>query len=174
MTATDTPIPLDPAAHLGLVQRGWLTHDAMWFANCLARLGIEVTNELNRSSVRAMAAVEAKRVAKVIGLTDPLAPGELRRFIDTAIILVIPTEVMTYAISWEEGDGAVTFEVGRCFAFEGTSALGVADRYQCGIFERIVGWLDELGVPYAIEPDVAHCTMHHRGWCRRTFRFTEG
>ena len=32
-----------------------------------------------------------------------------------------------------------------CFAYEGMKALGVADRYECGIMLRIDTWLNTLG-----------------------------
>lgn len=167
----ETPITIDHAAHLGLVQRGWLTHDAMWFANTVARFGIKTANELNRASVRAMAGIEAKRVRKLAAIGDLHTHRDLRRFFDAAIALVIPAEVMSYELSWAPDDRWVSFEVTRCFAFEGTTALGVVADYECGIFERVEGWLDALGVPYEIEPTVTHCTLHHDQWCRRTFHF---
>ena len=168
----DHSTTIDHAAQIGLVQRCWLTHDAMWFANCIARLGIDVANDLNRAVVRDMAAVEAKRVAKLIALDAEPTHAEVHRFFDTAIALLIPAEVMSYDLTWEPDHSAVTFEVSRCFAHEGTTALGVVAGYQCGIFERIEGWMTALGVPYTMEPVVEHCTLHHDGWCHRTFRFT--
>lgn len=174
MTSTEAPVSIDPGAHLVLVQKGWLTHDAMWFAHSVSRLGIEAANELNRGAARAMAAVEAKRVRKLAGIDEIRTHHDLRRFFDAAIAWVIPAEVMDYEVRWADDDRAVRFEITRCFAHDGTTLLGVAERYECGIFERIEGWLDGLGVSFTTDPSVAHCTMHHEGWCRRTFRFALG
>jgi hypothetical protein len=39
-----------------LLNKGWMTHDAMWFYNCLQEVGIEKTNKINRAAVKMMAA----------------------------------------------------------------------------------------------------------------------
>jgi hypothetical protein len=49
------------------------------------------------------------------------------------------------------------------------TALGVADTYECGIYERVKGWLDALGVGYEVEPDELLCSMQHHGACGRRF-----
>ena len=48
----------------------------------------------------------------------------------------------------------------------------VIDQYQCGIFERVKGWLDGLGVEYTITPEVEGCMMHTDGQCFREFHFS--
>lgn len=169
--STETPVVIDAAVRMRLVQRQWLTHDAMWFAHSVERLGIETANELNRAAVRSMAAVEAGRLRKLMAVDAVRTPAELRRFFDTAVAVVIP-DVIDFTMGWAPDGQSVTFEVQRCFAFEGVSALGVADTYECGIYERVTGWLEGLGIAYRIEPDVAHCTMHHSGACRRVVTVT--
>lgn len=157
-----------------LLLRNWMTHDAMWFANSLERLGIEETNVLNRSAVRAMAAIEAKRIAKLFGLAPVTTAGDVRRFFDTAIATVIP-DFMDFTVTWVPDETAVSFEITRCFAFEGVSALGVADRYECGVYERLYGWLDGLGVEYSIAPDTARCTRDGvDGACSRKISLVVG
>lgn len=168
---TEAPVVIDAAVRMRLVQRQWLTHDAMWFAHSVDRLGIETANELNRAAVQSMAAVEAGRLRKLMDVDAVRTPAELRRFFDTAVAVVIP-DVIDFTMDWAPDGRSVTFEVQRCFAFEGVSALGVADTYECGIYERVTGWLDGLGIAHRIEPDVAHCTMHHTGACRRVVTVT--
>ncbi len=48
----------------------------------------------------------------------------------------------------------MTHGLGRraCFAYEGVAGLGVAAEYECGIYERIYGWLDALGLEYQATP----------------------
>jgi hypothetical protein len=60
---------------------------------------------------------------------------------------------------------------GSCFAYEGVKALGVIDRYECGIMLRIETWLDALGIKYEVEPKVTGCMMHTDGRCFRDYRF---
>jgi hypothetical protein len=115
-----------------------------------------------------MSAVEAARILRIMGVEEVRTGGELRRFFDVAIALVIPSAI-EFTVQWEPGERAVRFEITRCFAFEGVTALGVVDTYECGIYERVKGWLDALGVGYEIEPDELLCSMQHRGACERRF-----
>ncbi|MDD5398342.1 MAG: hypothetical protein PHU70_04595, partial [Dehalococcoidia bacterium] len=59
-----------------------------------------------------------------------------------------------------------------CFAYEGIKALGVIDRYECGIMDRIEAWLDALGLKWSVEPKVTGCMMHTEGRCYRDYTFT--
>ncbi len=164
----EIPVEISPERLKGLLIRNWLTHDAMWFAIAVDELGIEQANRLNRRAVHAMAGVEAKRIMRIMGLEEVRTGAEVRRFFESAIFLVIPSAI-EFTLDWEPGEQAVTFEITKCFAFEGVSALGVADTYECGIYERVKGWLDALGVGFEMEPDAELCTMFHEGTCRRRF-----
>jgi hypothetical protein len=111
--ATDF-IPLEKNELKELLNKGWMTHDAMWFLNCMKECGIEQTNKINKAAVRDMAAIEIKRHQK---------------------------------------------------------ALGVADRYECGISLRIDTWLTTLGIKYEVQPKVTGCMMHTDGKCFRDYKF---
>ena len=63
------------------------------------------------------------------------------------------------------------WETERCFAHEGVSKLGMIDRYECGIFDRLEGWLESLGIEYKATPEIDGCFMHRRGRCVREYRF---
>lgn len=168
--ATSPTIALDRTELKGLLLRNWMTHDAMWFASAVDQLGIAQANRLNLSAVHGMAAIEAKRIRKILGLEEVRSNADLRRFFDTAVDLVIP-DFMDFTMSWGPDNSSVHFEMHKCFAFDGVSLLGVADTYECGIYERIFGWLDGLGVGYEVTPEVDLCTMHHDGRCERTISF---
>ena len=43
-------------------------------------------------------------------------------------------------------------------------------QYECGVFERIQGWLESLGVKYEGSPPLEGCLMHQRGKCHRTYK----
>lgn len=163
---TGTLDTIDKETLRGLLLRNWMTHDAMWFLQAVQRLGIEQANALNRAAVRGMAGVEAKRLKKLLGLTAVDSPDTLRAFFDAAIELVIP-DFIEFTWAWGPGNRSVRFEITQCFARDGVTMLGVADDYECGIYERIYGWFDELGVPYEVTPNVVHCTLHHEGTCVR-------
>ncbi len=47
-----------------LFSKNWLTHDVMCYGNCVFELGPEVANRLNKKAVKAMEAIEIKRIMK--------------------------------------------------------------------------------------------------------------
>ena len=56
--------PLEKKELKDLLVKCWMTHDAMWFYHCLQECGIEKTNRINRAAVKAVAAVEIRRLRK--------------------------------------------------------------------------------------------------------------
>ena len=40
-----------------------------------------------------------------------------------------------------------------------------------GIFDRLEGWLESLGIEYKATPEIDGCFMHRRGRCVREYRF---
>jgi hypothetical protein len=50
-----------------ILNKNWMTHDAMWFYNCLQEFGIEKTNKINKAAIRDMAVIEIKRIQKAVG-----------------------------------------------------------------------------------------------------------
>ena len=147
--------------------KNWMTHDAMWFYHCLQECGIERTNRINKAAVRAMGIVEIKRIQKALDV-NRLETFEDFRLLNDAIWGIVKGEFMRFSYSYParnvfRGD----FE--RCFAYEGIRQIGVIDQYQCGIFERVYGWFDGLGIRYSVSPQVEGCMMHTRGKCFREF-----
>lgn len=152
-----------------LVSKNWMTHDAMWFYHCLQEFGIEKTNQLNKAAIRDMSAIEIKRIHKALGGGQIGTFDELKRFFDMAMEIAtgkfmkykydVPARNIIHA-EWES-----------CFAYEGMKALGVADRYECGIMLRINTWLDTLGIRYEVKPIVTGCMMHTDGKCFRDYQY---
>ena len=74
-----------------IFSKNWLTHDAMWYGSCMNELGPEKANELNKKAVRMMAAIEIKRIAKLMGKPKDLSISsfeELADIIETAFLLI--------------------------------------------------------------------------------------
>jgi len=161
---------VDPQAWRDLLLRQWMTHDAMWFGQTVLRQGIDVANDLNCAAVRAMAAVETTRVCRLAAIDQVSTPAQLRRFFDAAVALVIP-RFMTFEMTWADGDTRLTFHITRCFAHDGVAGLGLLEQYRCGIYERVYGWLDALGVTYETLPATSGCLRAGGDACRRTFAF---
>lgn len=151
-----------------LLNKCWMTHDAMWFAHCLMECGIEKTNKINKAAVRSMALIEVKRVAKALGHTKIETFEDFKDFFAQAYDLILP-DFMDFDYSFPE-ENVVRADWRRCFAYEGVRRIGAIDQYQCGIFERIEAWLDGMGIKYTVTPTVNGCMMHTDGNCHREYR----
>ncbi len=155
-----------------LLTRGWMTHDAMWYRSALEQLGSETANALNKSAIRLMAPIEVRRIGKVLGIPSVDNLSQLRAFLEGAFELLIG-DFMQVAWQWHsEGPHQMTLSIPKCFAREGIMRLGAIEQYQCGIFERLFGWLDALQIAYQVEPTVSRCLLEqgHAG-CSVSFRF---
>jgi hypothetical protein len=152
-----------------LLVRNWMTHDAMWFAHAAQHCGMEKANLLNRTAVRAMAAVEVRRLQKALGFAEITSFEELREFVLQAFEL-LRAPFMQFRLSFPERN-RMRWEIESCFAYQGVKKLGVADHYECGIFERLESWFDTLGVAWSATPPVEGCLFHRTGACAREYRF---
>jgi hypothetical protein len=166
---TSETIPLDKKELKELLNRGWMTHDAMWFYHCLRECGIEATNKINKAAIRDMSAIEIKRIKKAVGAGRLNTFDEFKGFFDIAMEIA-SGKFMRYKYS-TPAKNLMHAEWEACFAYEGIKALGVIDRYECGIMLRIDTWLDTLGIKYEVEPKVTGCMMHTDGKCFRDYRF---
>lgn len=77
---------------------------------------------------------------------------------------------MKYSIE-SKGMNRISAVWRRCFAYEGIKAMGVIDRYECGIMARVESWFDALGVKYEVDPKVTGYMMHTEGRCYREYTF---
>jgi len=152
--------------------KNWMTHDAMWFYNCLQECGIEKTNKINKAAIRSMAAIEIKRIQKAVGINKVEAFEDFKVLVDAAFH-VLKGDFMDFTYSFPS-DNILHGEWKNCFAYNGVKQLGVLDQYECGIMERIYGWLDSLGLKYSVSPQVDGCMMHTDAKCFREFLFTFG
>lgn len=149
------------------MSKGWMTHDAMWYLNCLQEFGIDKANKMNLAAISSMSVFEVARIKEVLGYTKDRVESfdELMKFLDDAFDLLIPEFMRfsytisaknTFSWSWKKND---------CFAYKGISRIGMLDQYQCGVMRRITCWLDNLDVKYEIKPEVKGCLMHETGAC---------
>jgi Family of unknown function (DUF6125) len=145
--------------------KNWMTHDAMWFFHCLQECGIEKTNKINKAAVRAMGSIEIKRVQKAIGIDKVETFEDLKSLINAAFN-TLTGDFMDFTYSFPS-ENILHGEWRTCFAYNGIKQIGVIEQYQCGIMERIYGWLDGLGVNYSVSPQVDGCMMHTDGRCFR-------
>lgn len=155
-----------------LFSKGWITHDAMWFAHCLEAVGIEKTNALNRAAVRAMASVEILRLKKLLRVEEETFENfeSLAPFLKQAMEIVLADFMRVKFNLSEKNVISWKMEAESCFAYRGMCRLGMADRYECGVLLRVESWLATLKVPYTIHPPVRRCLMHLDGKCEGRFQ----
>jgi hypothetical protein len=150
--------------------KNWMTHDAMWFYHCLQECGIERTNKINKAAVRALGIIEIKRIQRAVGIQNVATFEDLKLLLEAAWDIVkgdfMKSSFSLPARNVLRGD----FE--RCFAYEGIKQIGAIERYRCGIFERIYGWFEGMGMKYSVSPQVEGCMMHTDGKCFREITFT--
>jgi len=152
-----------------LMNKNWMTHDAMWFYNCFKELGIEKTNKINKAAVHDMAIIEIKRIQKALGV-GPLDTFEkFKSFFDDAMEIATG-KFMKYRYQFP-AHNLMQSQWDSCFAYEGMKMLGVSDRYECGIMLRIDTWLHTLGIKFEVDPHVMGCMMHTDGKCLLEYRF---
>jgi len=149
--------------------RNWMTHDAMWFYHCLQECGIEKTNRINKAAVRAMGIIEIRRIQKAVGIQRVATFEDARSLLEAAWDIV-KADFMKSSFSLSSGN-VLRGDFARCFAYEGMKRMGAIEQYQCGIFERIYGWFDGIGIRYGVSPQVEGCMMHTDGKCFREITF---
>ncbi|MBI5606311.1 MAG: hypothetical protein HY879_23500 [Deltaproteobacteria bacterium] len=154
-----------------LLIKCWITHDGLWFANCLQQLGIEKANALNLASIKSLSAIEVPRITKALGMEK----GEIKTFEKfkegfEALFRVVKGDFMRFNYSFP-ADNLMAWEMERCFAYEGMKRLGVIDQYRCGVLYRIQCWFDVLGLECRFDPPVGSCLIPKTGKCSGEIRF---
>jgi hypothetical protein len=155
-----------------LIIKCWMTHDGMWFMNCVQECGIEKANKVNKAAIRSLAPIEVKRVQKACGLENIQTFQELLQFLDAAQETVIG-DFMGFGYH-VPSENALHFGIESCFAHDGMKRIGVSETYECGIFTRIEAWFETLGIAYTVTPEVTGCMMVTEGRCFRDYSFTLG
>lgn len=156
---------------LEIVSKGWMTHDAMWFFNCLRELGIEQTNRLNKASISMLAVIEIKRMLKAFNMQDVAFDSfeKVWTFFDGVRGIAIP-DWMDYSFE-AVGNDSIRWRWNKCFAYQGVVRIGAIDDYQCGVMYRIECWLKELRLNYEMIPKIEGCLMHQTGECTGLMSF---
>jgi hypothetical protein len=160
---------LDKTELRDVLVRNWMTHDAMWFANSLRHFGIDKTNQLNKAATRAMAAIEATRLKKLLGVDKITTFDDLKGFTEQAFE-ILRGPFMQFELTFPR-QNVMLWSVRHCFAHEGMTKLGIADQYECAIYERFDAWLEVLKVAYSVQPPLNGCQMQRQGHCTREYQF---
>ena len=146
----------------------WLTHDALWYGEVASRFGMAEASPMNLRVCRSLGRIEFRRFLKATGSFRPKGMATFKDLFDRAWKVLGPrafdTEVEFLA------DDTVVARTRECFAHKGMVKAGLIDEYECGIFERIEGWFDAMGVDYTRTPDLSRCLKHRGEPCIVTIR----
>ncbi len=147
--------------------KNWMTHDALWFFQVLQKCGIEAANEMNKASIKALAAFETQRARRLLAVEEERITSivQLKAFFEGTFRLSTGG-FMGFTYDWpEENVLQWDFKDGACFAYKGMQRLGVADRYDCGVIYRILMWIEQMGIRYEVSPKIEGCLQHTTGKC---------
>ena len=152
-----------------LLIKNWMSHDARWFMAVASQYGMEATNRLNRTAAHECGKVEARRILRaldwppVVSLDDYLLCQEV-------LIGLLGPDLLEYRLT-KLSENAFQTQVQRCFAHENTTRAGIAEQCECGIFARITGWFETLGLEYEIDPPLGRCLKAQGQECSYTITF---
>ena len=160
---------LDETERHEYLLKNWMTHDALWYAEAAGALGMEKASPMNLRVCRKLGKIEFTRFLKQAGASMPTNLAEVKRISEAGMELLVPP-FMDWAIEWTDDDRMIC-RVEDCFAHRGMTKFGVIDEYECGIFERIEGWLDAMELSYERTPDLSRCLKYRGEECIVTIKF---
>jgi len=159
---------LSAAEREELLIKCWMSHDARWFMAVAQQFGVDTANRLNQTAAHAEGIVEAQRIVRALQLQKPATVGDYLAIQETLITFLGP-DLLNYRVL-ETGDDSYRLEVQRCFAYDNVVRAGIADSYECGIFARVTGWFDALGIQYEMTPQLGKCMKVQGRECGYAFR----
>jgi len=161
-----------PSQRESLLIKCWMSHDARWFMAVAREYGMQVTNRLNQVAAHEIGKVEAQRIGRALQLLPVTTLDEYLLAQEVFISLLGP-DLLDYAVT-KVRDNAYRTHVRRCFAYENAIHVGIADHFECGIFARVTGWLDALGLACEISPALGKCLKAQGQECTHTITLREG
>jgi len=132
--------------------------------------GIETANRLNRIAAHEVGKAEAQRIARALQF-PPVKTVDDWMLAQEVLVGFLGPDLMDYRLI-KLGDKAWQVRVQRCFANENATRAGVVEHLECGVFTRITGWDDALGLRYEITPPLGKCLMAQGRECGYTFGLT--
>lgn len=144
------------AGREAILVKSWMSHDARWFNAVAREFGIEAANRVNQAAARDAARVEAQRARRDHAVGPASNAGECVRALDELVSLLGGRTLLEYEAAVRD-PSTFSLTVHRCFAHENVTRAGIAERYDCGIFARVEGWLEGLGCAHRVEPALKGC-----------------
>jgi hypothetical protein len=160
---------LDREKLRNILLANWMTHDALWYGELASRFGMAEASPMNLRVCRKLGRIEFGRLMKTAGVTQPRDMSEYGEIFELGKQVFFP-DFMSVEILYPEKDTQV-FQVIDCFAHRGMEKTGLISEYECGIFERIEGWFDSMGLEYTRTPDLSRCLKFKGEDCTVTVKF---
>jgi len=161
--------PLDREELRDILIKNWLTHDALWYGEAALKLGMAEASPMNLRVCRKLGQIEFRRLIKTVNAALPGNFQEYRELFELGWQVFVP-DFMDFQIKYP-GDDTQVVHVLDCFAHRGMEQAGLLPDYECGIFERIEGWLDTMNLKYTRTPDLSRCLKFKGKDCRVSFKF---
>jgi hypothetical protein len=153
----------------GLLIRNWMTHDALWYGEVARNFGMGAASPMNLRVCRQLGRIEFTRFMKAVGATAPRGFENYRNLFEAGGRIFVP-EFITFEFEYREPNTQI-FRVGDCFAHKGMEKSGVLSEYECGIFVRIEGWFDAMGLKYSRDQDLSRCLKYKGLECVIAYQF---
>src|SRR3990172_9284507 len=153
--ANDLLRALSPSEREALLIRCWMSHAARWFMAVAKEYGMQVANRLNQIAAHEIGTFKARRIARALRL-PPVTTLDDYLLAQELFISLLGPDLLDYRVT-KVDNRAYQVHVRRCFAHENAVRAGITDDFECGIFARVTGWLDALGLNYELSPPLGRC-----------------
>jgi len=170
--ANDALHRLSSSEREALLIKGWMSHDARWFMAVANEYGLQIANRLNQIAAHEIGKVEAQRIVRALQL-PPITTLDDYLLAQEIFISLLGPDLLGYRVN-TVSDHAFQTHVQRCFAYDNAVRAGIADQYECGIFARVTGWLDALGLAYETKPPLGRCLKAQGQECIYTIILEQG
>ena len=167
--ANDILRQLSSSQREALLVKCWMSHDARWFMAVVGEYGLQVANRLNRIAAHEVGKVEAQRIARALQL-PPVKTVDDYLLAQEVITVLVGPDLADYDVI-KVGDNGYQMRMRRCFGYDNALRAGVSDNLKCGIFSRMTGWPEALGLEYEISPPLEKCLKVEGRECIHTFTF---
>ena len=160
---------IDPEKLNRFLMKNWMTHDALWYNEVAGKFGMIEASPMNLRVCRKLGQIEFRRFRKMLGTPIPGSMPEYQALFALGRRVFVP-EFMSFDIDYP-AENLQRFRVRDCFAHRGMEKAGLLQDYECGIFERISGWLDAMELKYTLAPDLSRCLKLKGQKCEVTIQF---
>ena len=160
---------IDPQKLNSFLIKNWMTHDALWYGEVAGKWGMPEASPMNLRVCRKLGKIEFKRLMQMMDATVPNDMQAYQKLFEMGTQVFVP-DFMVIDIDYP-AENVQRFCVRECFAHRGMEKAGHLKDYECGIFERIVGWLDAMNLTYTVAPDLSRCLKFKGKACEVTIEF---